>query len=90
LLDDILNSSVFTLVAAVAVAVTAIALQPSPRVESGAVRNLVGTSAPTVAAPRQPLAAAEDPSPPVLQLPKVVVTGCRLAPSEMESMAQTN
>jgi hypothetical protein len=89
-LDDILNSSVFTLIAAVAVAVTAIALQPDPHVESGAGRNLVGPSTVAATGPRQPTAAASNTSQSVVQPPTVVVTGRRLQPSEVVSVAATD
>jgi hypothetical protein len=92
-LDDVLNSCVFSLIAAVAVAVTAIGLHPNLRVEAGAARNLVGLSTLAVTAMkgvRQPLDAAANASHPVGQLPTVVVTGRRLQSAEVVSLTAAN
>lgn len=90
MLDDILNSSVFTLIAGVAVAVVVIALQPDPRIESAADHSPARTSALAATGPRQPLAASANASPPVVQLPTVIVTGHRIQPSEVVSVGDTN
>jgi hypothetical protein len=86
-LDNVLNSALFTLIGGLGVAVGAIALQPSPRAESGAVRAVMKPSASAVEAGRSSADAANPSSPPVVRLPTVVVTGRRNAPSEIELMS---
>ena len=88
-LDNILNSTLLTLIVAVATAVIATVLQPDPRAGGGG-HNPAGISVREVTGPRPPLAADTDTSTPVVQLPKVVVTGHQRQPSEAVSVAATN
>ena len=85
MLDDILTSSVFTLIAAGVVAVAAASLHPSANVASGAD---TGRAAATVNEPSQPMAAIAETPPTVVRLPSVLVTGRRAQPSDAVLMAE--
>jgi hypothetical protein len=74
MLDDILSSSVFTLIAVGFVAVAATTPTPSLRVE---------------VAQAKPLPVAAGTTPPVVQLPRVVVTAHRLAPEQATEWVAT-
>jgi len=86
-LDDILTSSVFTLIAAGIVAVVVVSLQTTPPVESDMTRDLAASPA---TASSEPMADIADRSPVVVQLPTVVVTGHRVRPSDAEQLADVH